>query len=68
MTHLTEEIEPECTCTRVDVDLDDSRGCELHGTRYPKSLYFCRACTVPEEVVTRIEPVTEYAQIAEAPA
>jgi hypothetical protein len=66
LAHVAEEIEPECICTRIDVDLNDACGCELHGTRYPKSLYFCRVCTAPEELVTGIEPVTEYAQIAEA--
>jgi hypothetical protein len=68
MTHVAEEIEPECTCTRIDADLNDACGCELHGTRYPNSLYFCRVCTAPEELVAGIEPVTEYAQLAEATA
>ncbi len=48
MDHVGQEEEPDCTCIRTDVDQVDARTCELHGTRYPRTLYFCRVCTADE--------------------
>jgi hypothetical protein len=66
MEHLGREEDPECTCVQTDVDQFDARSCEAHGTRYPRSVLLCRVCAAPEEVETRVEPVTEYGQITDA--
>ena len=53
------EKEPECTCVQTDVDQFDARYCGLHGTRYPKILYWCRVCAAPEVVETQIVPAAD---------
>jgi hypothetical protein len=65
MHHVGQEIEPECTCIQTDVDQFDSRYCDAHGTRNPRSRLLCRVCVAPEEVVACLEPVTEYGEITE---
>ena len=58
-SHIGLEEEPDCTCEQTDVDQVDARYCGLHGTRYPKTLYWCRVCAAPEVVEIRIEPAAE---------
>jgi hypothetical protein len=60
MEHLAAELDPDCTCTPVDVDCDDARGCELHGTSHPHTLRFCRECNPDRPVDIPVDiPVEE---------
>jgi len=60
-SHIGLEEEPDCTCEQIDVDQVDARYCGLHGTRHPKTMYWCRLCAAPEVVEIRIEPAAELA-------
>lgn len=66
MDHLGREENPECTCIQTDVDQFDATYCDAHGRFNAQPLLLCRVCAAPEEVVSGVEPVTEFAQITEA--